>query len=91
MSELLVICVSICVFLCFLGPCGGKTTGQARLCSFFESMNWKVSLSQRWIQSFGKEGRGVGVQREFKRGGSFVPDALVRDLLLRYINVNVSD
>ncbi|XP_061163511.1 TRPL translocation defect protein 14-like [Saccostrea echinata] len=24
------------------GPCGGKTTGQARLSSFFESMNWKV-------------------------------------------------
>lgn len=36
MSVLVVICV------CFSGPCGGKTTGQARLSSFFESMNWKV-------------------------------------------------
>lgn len=24
------------------GPCGGKTTGQARLCTFFESIGWKV-------------------------------------------------
>ncbi|GLV35977.1 TRPL translocation defect 14 [Carabus blaptoides fortunei] len=24
------------------GPCGGKTTGQARLCTFFESLGWKV-------------------------------------------------
>ncbi|ODN05751.1 hypothetical protein Ocin01_00933 [Orchesella cincta] len=24
------------------GPCGGKTTGQARLCSFFEKLGWKV-------------------------------------------------
>ncbi|KAK7580122.1 hypothetical protein V9T40_000751 [Parthenolecanium corni] len=24
------------------GPCGGKTTGQSRLCTFFESMGWKV-------------------------------------------------
>lgn len=24
------------------GPCGGKTTGQARLCTFFENMGWKV-------------------------------------------------
>ncbi|XP_033353439.1 TRPL translocation defect protein 14 isoform X5 [Bombus vosnesenskii] len=23
-------------------PCGGKTTGQARLCTFFENMGWKV-------------------------------------------------
>lgn len=36
LSVLVVICV------CFSGPCGGKTTGQARLSSFFESMNWKV-------------------------------------------------
>lgn len=26
----------------FLGPCGGKTTGQARLSTFFESLGWKV-------------------------------------------------
>ncbi|XP_076161717.1 TRPL translocation defect 14 isoform X5 [Ptiloglossa arizonensis] len=24
------------------GPCGGKTTGQMRLCTFFENMGWKV-------------------------------------------------
>ncbi|CAD5121045.1 DgyrCDS9586 [Dimorphilus gyrociliatus] len=24
------------------GPCGGKTTGQVRLCSFFENIGWKV-------------------------------------------------
>ncbi|XP_055601648.1 TRPL translocation defect protein 14 isoform X2 [Uranotaenia lowii] len=24
------------------GPCGGKTTGQARLCTFFENIGWKV-------------------------------------------------
>lgn len=24
------------------GPCGGKTTGQARLSTFFENMGWKV-------------------------------------------------
>jgi PREDICTED: similar to CG30118-PA len=25
-----------------LGPCSGKTTGQARLCTFFENLGWKV-------------------------------------------------
>ncbi|GFS63208.1 TRPL translocation defect protein 14 [Trichonephila clavipes] len=24
------------------GPCSGKTTGQARLCTFFENLGWKV-------------------------------------------------
>ena len=24
------------------GPCGGKTTGQARLSTFFENLGWKV-------------------------------------------------
>uniref|UniRef100_T1JIA6 NadR/Ttd14 AAA domain-containing protein n=1 Tax=Strigamia maritima TaxID=126957 RepID=T1JIA6_STRMM len=24
------------------GPCGGKTTGQARLCTFFENLGWRV-------------------------------------------------
>ena len=24
------------------GPCGGKTTGQARLATFFENLGWKV-------------------------------------------------
>ena len=24
------------------GPCGGKTTGQARLSTFYENMGWKV-------------------------------------------------
>merc|ERR1739838_524756 len=24
------------------GPCGGKTTGQPRLCTFFENLGWKV-------------------------------------------------
>jgi len=28
----------------FLGPCGGKTTGQARLRTFFESIGWKVCV-----------------------------------------------
>lgn len=27
----------------FTGPCGGKTTGQARLCTFFENLGWKVN------------------------------------------------
>lgn len=26
------------------GPCGGKTTGQSRLCTFFENLGWKVSV-----------------------------------------------
>ena len=26
-----------------VGPCGGKTTGQARLSTFFENLGWKVS------------------------------------------------
>lgn len=29
---------------CVSGPCGGKTTGQARLCTFFENMGWKVGM-----------------------------------------------
>jgi predicted ATPase len=27
------------------GPCGGKTTGQSRLCTFFENLGWKVFRS----------------------------------------------
>ncbi len=27
------------------GPCGGKTTGQARLATFFENLGWKGRLS----------------------------------------------
>lgn len=30
-----------CIY--YLGPCGGKTTGQARLCTFFENLGWKVN------------------------------------------------
>lgn len=30
--------------LFFLGPCGGKTTGQARLSTFFENLGWKVNI-----------------------------------------------
>ena len=25
------------------GPCGGKTTGQSKLATFFESLGWKVN------------------------------------------------
>lgn len=28
------------------GPCGGKTTGQSRLCTFFENLGWKVYRAQ---------------------------------------------
>ena len=27
------------------GPCGGKTTGQSKLATFFESIGWKVRIS----------------------------------------------
>ncbi|KAF2359048.1 hypothetical protein FHG87_010199 [Trinorchestia longiramus] len=26
------------------GPCGGKTTGQSRLCTFFENLGWKACV-----------------------------------------------
>ena len=35
-------CVFMCVFVA--GPCGGKTTGQSRLCTFFENLGWKVGI-----------------------------------------------
>jgi len=29
--------------ICYVaGPCGGKTTGQSRLSTFFENLGWKV-------------------------------------------------
>ena len=31
------------LFFLVIGPCGGKTTGQARLCTFFENLGWKVN------------------------------------------------
>jgi hypothetical protein len=34
------------LIFCNLGPCGGKTTGQARLCTFFENLGWKVNDRQ---------------------------------------------
>jgi len=36
--------IAVLMVYVFLGPCGGKTTGQARLCSFFEHLGWKVCL-----------------------------------------------
>jgi len=33
------------------GPCGGKTTGQARLCTFFENMGWKVGRTLRALKT----------------------------------------
>ncbi|XP_012145533.1 TRPL translocation defect 14 isoform X3 [Megachile rotundata] len=32
------------------GPCGGKTTGQTRLCTFFENMGWKFSGAIRFLE-----------------------------------------
>ena len=32
------------------GPCGGKTTGQARLCTFFENLGWKVRYAEIMVQ-----------------------------------------
>ena len=29
------------------GPCGGKTTGQERLATFFEGLGWKVREANR--------------------------------------------
>lgn len=40
---LFVLCVSS-LFLS-IGPCGGKTTGQSRMCTFFENLGWKVSIN----------------------------------------------
>lgn len=37
---------------CHLGPCGGKTTGQTRLCTFFENLGWKVILSDSISQNY---------------------------------------
>lgn len=35
---------SLLIFRIYItGPCGGKTTGQARLCTFFENLGWKVN------------------------------------------------
>lgn len=35
------------------GPCGGKTTGQSRLSTFFENLGWKW-----WYQVCGSHPRG---------------------------------
>ena len=32
------------------GPCGGKTTGQAHLATFFESLGWKALTNQNTEQ-----------------------------------------
>ena len=31
---------------CYLGPCGGKSTVQVRLSTWFENLGWKVSTSR---------------------------------------------
>ena len=43
-SEERLIKISVIFFQIVLtgGPCGGKTTGQARLATFFENLGWKV-------------------------------------------------
>jgi len=49
------------------GPCGGKTTGQTRLCTFFENMGWKVGRDPLNF-NFTKDFRE---RREKKRGTLF--------------------
>ena len=34
------------VLFCVSGPCGGKTTGQTRLSTFFENLGWRVSTNR---------------------------------------------
>lgn len=43
-QSILFVLKTLTIFFYFLfsGPCGGKTTGQARLCTFFENLGWKV-------------------------------------------------
>ena len=36
----------------FTGPCGGKTTGQSRLSTFFENLGWKVSFVSKSYHCF---------------------------------------
>ena len=36
------------------GPCGGKTTGQERLATFFEGLGWKVFLRFKFWKLFFK-------------------------------------
>lgn len=38
--------------LLLTGPCGGKTTGQSRMCTFFENLGWKVSINKCSIRLF---------------------------------------
>ncbi|XP_050409528.1 TRPL translocation defect protein 14 [Patella vulgata] len=44
-SKIKCICHESSVIEITTGPCGGKTTGQARLSSFFENLGWKVFRS----------------------------------------------
>lgn len=41
-DDALLMC-SWCADVLHTGPCGGKTTGQSRMCTFFENLGWKVS------------------------------------------------
>lgn len=38
----ILVCIKKGLLVSLTGPCGGKTTGQARLCTFFENLGWKV-------------------------------------------------
>ncbi len=55
------------------GPCGGKTTGQARLSTFFENLGWKVYRYMYLVNKYCGMLDGARVQRSAARG-SFVCD-----------------
>lgn len=50
---------TLCVV--FSGPCGGKTTGQSRLCTFFENLGWKVSVVGGFYWGNGKWEMGMPI------------------------------
>lgn len=57
--------ISLTFAFTFPGPCGGKTTGQARLCTFFENMGWKVNNLPNFVVNFREKERMCRVVANF--------------------------
>lgn len=80
--------INLTAALTFTGPCGGKTTGQSRLCTFFENMGWKVNnLSNFTVSYREKSERARRVVASFL----IVHTTLARSVLDRYSMVMVID
>ena len=91
------------IFNFYPGPCGGKTTGQARLSTFFENLGWKVCIhvliililviTSTWAMSWNECRRKSGGEHlvlSWEEGSKFLHRLCRHHLFCEVVPVRVS-